>query len=113
MTNRKIDHQLEAKLKGGSGGIFFTPSGKLERKSYADGGERLKINLKNLDLSDESEATVSVDGVEVVRLMVIDGKAKYDQEVTNKQFFTSFQEGQTVKVFTRGSLFLSGSLKVD
>lgn len=113
MASRKIDYQLEAKLKGGSGGFFSTPSGKLERKSYADGGERLNISLKNLDLSDESEATINIDGIDIMRLVVIDGKAKYDEEVTDKQYFTPLQEGQTVKVFTRGSLFLSGELKRD
>ena len=47
MTIRKVEYELEAKLKGKEGGFFSQPSGKLERKSYENSGERFKISLRN------------------------------------------------------------------
>ena len=42
MPIRTIKRELEAKLKGPGGGFFSNPGGKVERKSYGDGVERLR-----------------------------------------------------------------------
>lgn len=65
-SNSKFE--LEAKLTGSGGRFFSKPKRKLKRKSDADGGERLKVSVSDIDLPDGTEVTVQVGGNGVVRI---------------------------------------------
>lgn len=56
MPIRTVKHELEAKLTSGAGGLFSRGGGKLERKTYDDFGQRLRISLRNLDVPENSTA---------------------------------------------------------
>lgn len=113
MAIRKIDFELEAKLTGTSGGLFSKPSGKLERKSYRDGGERLKIVLRGLKLADRSEVGLCADGVEFARLTINGGSARYDQEGAEIAAQARLAAGQTIEAIQGGTILLRGELYRD
>lgn len=113
MAIRHIKFQLEAKLKGTGGGFFSKPAGKLERKSYEDSGERLKVRVRNLKVPDHSNAVVTADGLEVVTIEIMDGSGKYDEEFASAGALPSLDVGQTIEVNVGGKLLLAGKLQVD
>lgn len=113
MTVRSIKFQLEAKLKAASGGFFSKPQGKLERKSYGDMTERLKITVRNLKVQDNSVAIITSDGKELIELPIISGRGKYDEESNDASTFPALEPGQKIEVSVDGNIVLSGKLYVD
>lgn len=113
MAVRDIKYELEAKLKAVTGRPFSKPSGKLERKSYSDGVERLKISFRNLKVPDASTAKVKVDGVEISAIPISGGTGRYDLESSDLHEFPSLKVGQTVEIHVGNTLFLSGVLCED
>jgi len=80
MSVRAVKYELEAKLIGESSGHFSKPSGKVERKSYSDGTERLKISVRNLKALKQSTAIIKVDSQEIAQLSLIKGSGRLDDE---------------------------------
>lgn len=113
MSARSVTYELEAKLKGGGRGLFSQPSGKLERKSYADRGERLKINLRNLEVADDSLAVVTADGAEIARIPIQRGAGRFDVESRDPNAFVKLKAGQTLEIRIDGALVLTGTLDID
>ena len=114
MGVRHITFQLEARLTGKAKGFFSSkPKGKLERKSYQDGGERLKIKVGNLKLQDGDDITVRVDEKELAVISVKNGRAKFDEEYDDASLFPPLEAGETVSVSAGGNVVLSGELYVD
>lgn len=112
MTLRAVEYELEAKLKG-DGSFFSKPGGKVERKSYSDGSERLKISLRKLKASEGSFATVKIGGSEVAQLKIEKGSARFDEESTELSAMPKMKAGQSVEVLVDGALVLQGTLNVD
>lgn len=113
MSVRSVKRELEAKLKAESGRLFSKPSGKVERKTYGDGAERLKISLRNLDVPEGSLATIVVDGHEISQIMLVKGAGRLDNESRDTKSIPSFEAGQIVEVYVDGEKQLGGKLYVD
>ena len=113
MTVRTVTLELEARLKGGGGGLFSKPAGKVERKSYQDGGERLKVSARNIDAPEGSEATVLANGSEILRLALTSGVVRYDEERPAASALPALEAGQLIEVVVDGTVVLSGKLAVD
>ena len=113
MSVRTVVFELEAKLKGGAGGLFSKPGGKLERKVYSDSGERLKISLRNLKVPDDSVAVVKADDLEIARLTIRKGAGRTDQESPGPGTLPQLEAGQDIAVEVNGSVILNGRLQLD
>ena len=85
----------------------------MERKSYGDGTERLKVSFKNLKVPDASIAVVKVAAVEILQISVSGGTGRYDHESTDGNDFPSLEAGQTIEIFVGNTLFLRGKLEED
>ncbi len=113
MTIRKIKYELEAKLKSKDGGLFSKPSGKIERKSYENSGERFKISFRNLKKHKNALAIVSADGTEIAQVLIQNGAGLLDSETFNPNDFPELNVGQVIDVHIGGNLILSGKLYED
>ena len=113
MTIRKVEYELEAKLKGKEGGFFSQPSGKLERKSYENSGERFKISLRNLESLKNSLVVVTADGTEIAQVLIQNGAGCLDNESLNPNDFPLIKAGQVIDILIDGIPVLSGKLYED
>lgn len=113
MSVRNVKLELEAKLKATAGGLFSKPSGKVERKTYEDMVERLRVSIQNLKVPDNSEAVVTADGNEIVKILIVGGKGRFDEESRDLAAIPSLEPGQTIAVSIDGRTLLSGKLYVD
>lgn len=113
MTVRIVKHELEAKLESTIGGLFSKPNGKLERKTYDEFYERLKIVLRNLGVPDDSIAVVTADDVEIARIPVRGGTGRFDKESRDSCTFVPMKAGQNIEVKVDDALILTGRLCVD
>ena len=113
MSVRTIKYELEAKLIDESSGLFSKPSGKVERKSYGDGTERLKISVRNLKAPKQSIAIIKVSSQEIAQLPLIKGSGRLDDESKDPTAFPTLEAGQTIKVYVDSTQVLSGDLSVD
>lgn len=113
MEVRGVKLELEAKLKSPKGGFFSKPSGKLERKTYDDSTERLKVSVRNLRVPDGVEATVEVDGCEIAKLKIENGKGRYDEEYTDPNLAPKLKSDQQVKIIVGSEILLEGDLYID
>ena len=113
MTIRNIKYQLEAKLKGKEGGFFSKPSGKLERKSYENSVERLKISFRNLKSPNNELAVVTANGTEIAQIPIQNGAGRLDNESSNSSDFPVLEVGQVIDVHIGGTIVLSGKLYED
>lgn len=112
MAIRHVKSELEAKLKAVKPGFFSSPSGKIERKSYEDGGERLKISLRKLKVPDRSTAIVTVDGQEIAQVELTNGSGRFDRKVEDESLPT-LSANQRVEVLIDGAAVLAGQLYID
>ena len=113
MSLRRVKQELEAKLTGGTSGLFSKPSGKLERKSYANSAERLKVSLRDLEAPDGSTAIVTADGQEIARVPIQNGAGRLDHESRPPGGLPKLKPDQLIEVSVNGSLVLSGKLYLD
>ena len=95
MGIRSVRLELETKLKS-TGGMFSSAQGKLERKSYTDNGERLKISLKNLKVPDHTTAQVTADGKEIAAIPIENGKGRIDQRSEDSHEPATLEAGQVI-----------------
>ena len=113
MKLRTTKQELEAKLKPSAGAPRSKAKGKLERKSYGDGTERLKISLRNLDAPDGAQAVVSADGDEIARIAIAKGAARHDMELRDPSALPALSPGGTIRVAVDGTTVLEGELDID
>ena len=113
MTIRNVKYELEAKLTSKGGGFFSKPSGKLERKSYENSIERLKISFRNLKSPNNELAIVTADGKEIAQIPIQKGAGRFDNESSNPRDFPMLEVGQIIDVHVGGTLVLSGKLYED
>ena len=112
MGVRSVNFELEAKLRP-SGEFSPKPNGRVERKSYSDGGERLKIVVRKINAPDNTLAIIKVDGEVLAELPLETGFARYDEESFDADVMPSLRAGQKVEVFANNMLFLEAELRED
>jgi len=112
MTVRIIKRELEARLTGKANSLFSKPSGKIERKSYGDGGERLKVKVRNLRVPDQM-VVVKAAGQKIAEMPLSQGKACLDMESTEANALPALEVGQAIEIEVGGAVVLSGTLYVD
>lgn len=113
MKFRSVDSELEAKLRGITGGLYSKASGKLERKAYAGSTNRLKIKLRGLGSRTNGVATIIIDGKDIVQISIESGSGNLDLESSGDGNIPNFEPGQIVEVSLDGSIILSGQLYED
>ena len=113
MSIRIVKYELEAKLTGKPYGFFSKPSGKVERKSYGDGGERLKISIRNIKAPDLTIALAKADGKQIAEMSLNKGAAKVDIESKDGASIPALEVGQTIEIEINGESLLSGQLYID
>ena len=113
MAIRTVQSELEAKLKGVAGGRYTGASGKLERKSYADSSERLKVHVKGVDRAPNAIAVVLIDGSEVARIQLQKGRGKVDTESLTPGVIPKCAAGQLVQILVDAEMALEGELAPD
>ena len=107
----KVISELEAKLSG-VGKRFAKATGKLERKTYGDSTERLKIQVKGLDSAEVANATVVINSREVAQFPLHNGRGKFDLE-SPPGTVPELSLGQDIQVFSGSELVLEGKLVED
>lgn len=113
MSIRTVKYELEARLTGKAYGFFAKPSGKVERKSYDDGVERLKISLKNIKVPERSNAVVKAGVLEIVQITLTNGTGRLDNESVRPDSIPTLEAGQTIGVYINDELVLKGKLYTD
>lgn len=113
MAIRHIKQELEAKLTSKTPGFFSKPSGKIERKSYQDGVERLKIKIAKLKLPDHTRLNVTADGNQIAEMEIENGYAKIDQESNNPAEIPELKVNQLIEIKLNNETLLSGKLYID
>jgi hypothetical protein len=107
---RRIDRELEARLAPPATG---NASGKAERKWYRDGGERLKLRVRNLEVPDGAEVTVLIADRPLSALRVHGGRAKLDLEATSGADIPLVRLGETLVIEWDGKALLHGDFHED
>ncbi len=113
MKTRNVSFELEAKLKGKSGRLFNKPSGKLERKTYDDGTERLKISIRNLKLPGETVAQIKYEDEMIAEVTLHNGSGRYDLESSEPGKLPTLTDNNSVQVIINGNVALWGKLYRD
>ena len=108
---RRVLHELEARLIPPVAPAQPRAEGKLERKEYGDGTERLKISVRGLDVPDGSTALVAVEGSTVTQFDIWRGAGRADTRTVSA--LPEMRAGQVVEVQVAGAILLSGTLRVD
>lgn len=94
-------------------GFFSKPSGKIERKTYDDSTERLKVSVRNLRVPDGVEAAVEIDGCEIAKFKIENGTGRYDEEYTDPALAPKLKSDQQVKIIVGSEILLVGDLYID
>jgi hypothetical protein len=105
----RVTLELEAKLRAPNGGAG---RGKVERKSYADGREKLTMRVRELDLPDGAMTTVYFGDREVTTLEIARGRGQFRLESRDTPVPTA-NEGETVRFLHDGIEILSGLFRPD
>lgn len=114
MAIRRVLEELEAHLepspqaasRGGG-------KGKLEFKRYGDGGQRMKIAYKALDVPDGAVLELLCGDTITAVLTARSGRAKLDEERPASEETPPLAPGDLVALCHEGSPVLSGQLYLD
>ena len=113
MIVRTVKYELEARLKPITSGLYSKSSGKLERKTYGDMTERLKITIRKLKVPDDTLAIVTANGSEIATLPIKNGAGKFDEESGQTGMIQELKVNQTVNVIINDEIVLQGILYED
>ena len=108
MSVRAVEYEFEAKVESNVGGPCSKHSGKLERKTYDNFGERSYIPLRKLRVSDNSMAMVAADSLEIAQIPAEDGPCRVDNELRDPTTFPKLEAGEDIEVRVNATLVLSG-----
>lgn len=109
MTMRHVEEELEARLKAVKPGLFSSPHGKIERKRYADGKERLKVKVNKLKSQNGKAARITADGEQIAAATVENGGIRIDRQLDVPEL----SAGQLIEVMVDGSPVVAGKLYID
>ena len=110
---RTILRELETHLFPAAAGPSPKASGKIERKTYGDGTERLKVKVRKLDVPDGRTATVTAGNVVLCEMEVTRGRGEFDREEPAGGALPKLAAGQLVEVRVGEDVHLRGELCVD
>lgn len=113
MGFRTVKLELEARLRPSGGSVSRKAAGKVERKSYGDSTERLRVSVKNLEVPDDATATVSANGAAIADFLIRGGSGRLDRESGNPGEIPGLQRGDLIEIIVDGNVILSGELYDD
>jgi len=88
--------------------------GELERKTYADGSERLKISFGGLkSIPSLARVSVVIDDTETCELPVEKGRARLDLRSEERASVPTVAVGQVVEIRLDGQVLLRGTFRPD
>jgi hypothetical protein len=111
MAIRRVLEELEARLGPASG--LRDGSGKLEFKRYGDGGERLNVKCKGLDVDDGATLEFVVRDKVVAVMAARKGRAVLDLEPVPSDIADRLTAGESVTLRHLGTVLLTGELTPD
>lgn len=114
MGFRRRNYEYEADLyKVPRPWLFRREMGELERTSYADGEERLKISFRGVEAPDGASAEVVIDGAAVVEVRVERGRGRLILSSNEGVEVPDVKAGQEVEIHFLGKPVLAGVFKLD
>ena len=114
MAIRRVLEELEARLEpvpGAVSGAAFM--GKLEFKRYGDGGQRMKIKCKGLDLAEGAELELRSGDTVIAVLEVRGSRAEIDEERDGAADAPPLAVGDTITLCHQGAPLFSGEVDLD
>jgi hypothetical protein len=87
--------------------------GKSEWKHYGDGTYRFKISIRGIPLPDHSQIDLWRDGQWILRLPVLNHKAKADIENDNGSGIPMIEAGQVLQVKSGDTLIAQGKYEAE
>ena len=84
--------------------------GKLERKRYGDGTQRLKVGVRKLELAGRVTLLAKVAGRTIAEVLVTEGSGKFDEEGVSVPELTA---GETVELYHGDVVVAFGKLELD
>ncbi len=106
---RRVRAELEARLTAPNGAA----RGKLERKWYADGGDSLKLRLRETGVPDGTAVVLHIEGITVLGAAIEHGGLKIEREGAADGPLPDAFEGGLVEVLSDGAVLASGRLTRD
>jgi hypothetical protein len=114
MGFRRRNYELEADLyKVPTPWLIRREMGELERTSYADGEERLKIAFRGVDAPDGASVQVVIDGATIAELRLERGRARRILSSNDGDAIPEVKTGQEVEIRLSGRAVLAGVFKPD
>jgi hypothetical protein len=114
MGFRRRNYELEADLyKVPTPWLLRREMGELERTSYVDGEERLKISFRGIDAPDGATVEVVIDGATVAELTLERGRARRILSSNDGDTLPEVKAGQEAEIRLLGRAVLAGVFKVD
>ena len=110
ISTKRVDRELEAKLRPPNVG---NGRGKIERKWYADGSEKLTVRARDLALPDGGALTVCFGDCDVASLEVHNGAGRLHLNSADGNPVPTAEDGQTVRILYRGKAALTGTFLAD
>ena len=106
---RRQNYELEAHLfKVPTPRLFRRKMGELERTSYEDGEERLKISFHGIDAPDGAVVALVIDGRTIANLPVERGAVRKIPSSREAAAVPEVKAGQTVEIHLLGKAVLAG-----
>jgi hypothetical protein len=115
---QKVTRELEARLippatNGAGGRPGGGPRGKAERKWYGDGGERLKLRVRDFYLPDGTPVTLMIANHPVATLSVQGSRLDFDTESPPGPPVPDVREGEVISIGQGGIILASGRFLPD
>lgn len=107
---RSVVSEVEAKLRPPEVG---TGRGKAERKAYKDGGEQLKIMMRQLDLPDDARVDIFLDGSPIGSGAISNGGCVLKLRSEDRQDVPQIVAGQAIDILHGGQVLLRGVFRPD
>ena len=114
MGFRRRRYEFEADLyKVPTPWLFRREMGELERTSYEDGEERLKISFRGVEAPDGASVEVMIDGARVAEVSVERGRGRRILSSTEGAAVPEVKAGQQVEIHFQGRPVLARVFKPD
>ena len=113
MALRLVTRELESRLQPTGAEDATEAAGKVERKTYSDGSERLKIVLRGLASFEGSTAVVSHGENTLAEVVIVGGKGRWDRKSQAPGVVPVLFEEAPVEVRIEGLVVARGRVEHD
>lgn len=111
---RRVESEFEARLTPVAGRPPASGAeGKVERKRYADGAERLKLRCKGIGLPDGSRLSLMIAGRAVAEVEVRGGRVRLDIDNAAKHAIPEVEAGDFAELCVDGKSIVQGGFRRD